>query len=393
VAPSARIPMLSGPPLAAKVQAGRRSRIARRRSSAWRPRLAPRATPGSVERCPRFHRLAGFSAIGPSTQSLHDPIGEPRPFAGNTRGLIPLGLPRRSGGTPCLSPNGEGYRSAVRLNRTPSGGWSRDQRRAAITALLSAAMIEIRTLASRPDSSKHPDGHLAEIRLIADVCHNLPGADQPQPAGEYDGLVWTWQTANDFQRSWLRKQFTRAGIDTTFLEQAPRLPRPATAPDTRPTWRRWQWPRDPGTFIAVDSNTLANLVRQAQAVDHHHPTYGPVRNAFIEWFLDHLHPPGRHILRPCRPGETLFRSDGPDDVRQYRALVTMRDGALIVDHPRLRVSDVATLPTNLHLLRRLQLAAVPPRGQERDAGLWARHHRTTHPDCRDWTAINTSDSG
>lgn len=252
-------------------------------------------------------------------------------------------------------------------------------------------MIDIRALASRPETSKHPDGHLAEISLIADVCHNLPGADQPRPAGEYDGLVWTWQTANEFQRTWLRKQFTRTGIDTTFLEQAPQLPRPATAPDTRPTWRRWQWPREPNVFIAVDSATLADLVHHAQTVDHHDPAYGRVRTAFIEWFLDHLHPDGQHILRPSRQGEILFRPDGPDDLRQYRALVTMRDGELIVDHPRLLASDVAALPANLHLLRRLQLAAVPPRGHERDAGLWARHHRDTHPECRDWTTINTID--
>jgi hypothetical protein len=193
------------------------------------------------------------------------------------------------------------------------------------------------------------------------------------------------------RRSEILKQFTRAGIDTTFLEQAPQLPRPATAPDTRPTWRRWQWPRDPDAFVSVGSTTYTNLVHRARAREHHDPVYGRVRTAFIEWFLNHLHPDGQHILRPSRPGETLFRPDGPDDLRQYRALVTMCDGALIVDHPRLLASDVSALPTKLHMLRRLQLAAVPPRGHERDAGLWARHHRATHPECRDWTTTSTSD--
>ncbi|GAB4106840.1 hypothetical protein GCM10028790_58590 [Micromonospora taraxaci] len=272
-------------------------------------------------------------------------------------------------------------------------GWSHDQRRAAIAVLLSAAMIEIRALASRPDSSKHPDGHLVEIRLIADVCHNLPGADRPRPTGEYDGLVYTWQSANDFQRSWLRKHFARAAIDTTFLEQAPRLPRPATAPDTRPSWKHWQLPRDPKTFLAVDSSTLANLVRQARAVDRHDPTYGPARTAAGEWFLNHLDPDGRHIIRPSRHGETLFQPDGPADLRQYRVLVTMSDGSLIVDHPRLRATDIAALPRNLHLLRRLQLAAVPPRRQELDPGLWAHRHRATHPDCCDLTVLTTSSDG
>jgi hypothetical protein len=267
--------------------------------------------------------------------------------------------------------------------------WSRGERRAAIDALLSAAMIEIRHLASRPEDSRHPDGHLVEIRLIADVCHRLAGADQPQPAGEYDALVWTWQVANDFQRSWLRTRLGRAGVDVGFLEQAPRLPRPATAPDTRPGWRRWQLPRDHAAFVAVDTATMATLVRHARALDDHDPTFGAVRIAFIDWVLDHLHPDGRHILRPRRPGETVFVPDGPGDLRQYRALLVMCDGALVVDHPRLQASQVADLPASLSLWRRLQLAATPSRRGERDAGLWAGHHRETHPDCPDWTAAGT----
>jgi len=262
--------------------------------------------------------------------------------------------------------------------------WSRHQRRAAIDLLLNLAMMEIRALAARPECSKHPNGHLAEIRLIADVCHNLPGGERPRPAGEYDPLIWTWQTANEFQQTWLRSRLQQADFDLTFLDQAPRLPRPATAPDTRPTWRRWQRPRDVGVFTAVDSPTFVGLVRQAQAVEQHHPTYGPVRAAFIDWFLEHLHPEARHILRPSRPDETHFRPDGPGDLHQYRALVTMCDDALIVDHPRLRTSQVAVLPTNLHLWHRLQLAAVPRRSQERDVGLWARDHRNAYPQCRDW---------
>lgn len=286
-------------------------------------------------------------------------------------------------------PKAHRYGFAARIRRRSGGQWSREERRAAIDALLFAAMLEIRHLAAQPDSSTHPDGHLTEIRLIADACHNLPGADRPQPVGEYDGLVWTWQRGNEFQRAWLRTRIAHAGIDVAFLERAPRLPRPATAPDIRPQWRRWQWPRNPGAFVAVDSPTYARLVRQAQEAGQHHPVYGQVRAAFIEWFLDHLHPDAQHILRQRRPDETQFRPDGPGDLRQYRALVTMCDGALIVDHPRLRAADVAALPPDLGLLRRLQLAAVPPRTQERDAGLWARDHRKANPNCRDWASANT----
>lgn len=60
----------------------------------------------------------------------------------------------------------------------------------------------------------------------------------------------------------------------------------------------------------------------------------------------------------------------------------MHDGAVIVDHPRLRTSDVEALPANLSTIHRLQLAAVPRRSHEQDVGLWMRAHREAHPHAR-----------
>lgn len=268
-----------------------------------------------------------------------------------------------------------------RGRRSPGRPWSRATRQQVIETLLRYAMVEIRALAYAPDMASHPDGHLVEIGLIADVCHNLPGAAEPQPVGEYDALVWTWQTANQLQKSWLRRRLNRIDVDLSFLELAPILPRPATAPDTRPHWGAWHWPRDPGAFVAADTTMLSELVRRARAAETTDPRFGPARGAFIESMLRHLHPEGRHILRRSRPDETRFVPDGPGDLRQYRAVLTMCDGAVIVDHPRLRTSDVDTLPTNLGLIRRLQLAAVPRRSRERDAGLWMNAHREANPDC------------
>jgi hypothetical protein len=268
-----------------------------------------------------------------------------------------------------------------RRGQPPGRPWSRTTRQQVIDTLLRDAMIEIRALAYTPDMASHPDGHLVEIGLISDVCHNLPGAAEPQPVGEYDALVWTWQTANQFQKSWLRSHLNRTGVDLSFLELAPKLPRPATAPDTRPHWRAWQWPRYPGAFVAADSATLSDLIRGARAAQTPDPQFGPAREAFIESMLRHLHPDSRHILRRSRPDETQFVPDGPGDLRQYRAVLTMCDNAVIVDHPRLRTSDVDILPANLSLIRRLQLAAVPRRTGERDAGLWMRAHREANPDC------------
>lgn len=268
-------------------------------------------------------------------------------------------------------------------NGRPARPWSRAERAYIIAGLLRMALIEIRFIADHPDLARHPDGHLAHIRALADVCHNLPGATEPRPAGEYDALVWTWQTANEFQQKWLQKQFDRLGVDPAFLIQAPRLPRPATAPDTGPGWGRWQLPQNPGAFKAVSTATLSTLVRDAR--EREHPTSKtPAREAFIGWVLDHLHPDGMHILRPSRADENRFVPDGPGDLRQYRALLTMCDGALIVDHPRLPASAVDALPANLSWLRRNLLASVPRRGHERDAGLWARDHRAANPECRHW---------
>jgi len=87
------------------------------------------------------------------------------------------------------------------------------------------------------------------------------------------------------------------------------------------------------------------MVRHARAAQKPDPRFGPARKAFIESMLRHLHPDGRHILRRSRPDETLFVPDGPGDLRQYRAVLTMCDGGVIVDHPRLRTSDVDLVPT------------------------------------------------
>ncbi len=84
----------------------------------------------------------------------------------------------------------------------PGAGQDRGREQSAriITELLRVAMIEIRFVASQPESSQHPDGHLAHIRMLADVRHRPPAATAPRPVGEYDALVWTWQVADDFQR-------------------------------------------------------------------------------------------------------------------------------------------------------------------------------------------------
>ncbi|MEV4757308.1 hypothetical protein AB0J86_19635 [Micromonospora sp. NPDC049559] len=253
--------------------------------------------------------------------------------------------------------------------------WGRREREYVRAYLLHEALIEIRYLAFRPESAKHPDGHLEQIRVIADVCHNLPTAGGLRP-DEFDPFVWMWQTANAYQREWLTRHLDKLGVDYSYLIESPQLPRPATPPATRPAFRPggWQLPRTPGGFKALDTVTLESLARELVVLE-------PSSSRYVERQLAHLQPDGRHILRARRKGETVHSSDGPEDFREYHALLTMVDGAVVVGRFQLRESSFAALPADLTRLRRFQLAAVPPRRGERDVYLWGRDHEATDAAC------------
>jgi hypothetical protein len=173
------------------------------------------------------------------------------------------------------------------------------------------------------------DSHLAEIHLIADVCHNLPAAASVHSADGYDPFVYMWQTATTDQKRWLSQQLKHLGADDSYLVESPPWPPPAVPPAQRPrlAGRGWRIPRDPDAFIAVDTAKLQELVREAYALE-------PPGRKSPDWTLAHLHPDGRHILRPSRHGEPLFFPPGPDDLRQYRGLLHMADGATVVGHLR-----------------------------------------------------------
>lgn len=253
--------------------------------------------------------------------------------------------------------------------------WRRRTREYVKARLLSAALIEVRTLAYLPGTANHPAGHLEQIRLIADACHNLPTAGGVRRDG-FDPFVYLWQTVNAYQREWLIRHLDEAGVDYRYLIESAPWPPPPTPPALQPTLRRrgWQLPRDPAAFKALDTPTLRSVEREAQALE-------ASTGKSLDWLLSHLHPDAQHILRRSRPGETQFRPNGPGDLVQYRAVVTMINGAVIVAHLRLRESSVAALPASLTRVRRYQLASLPPRRRERDAYLWDRDHRAADEYC------------
>lgn len=238
--------------------------------------------------------------------------------------------------------------------------------------------MEIRYLVRHPESTEGTDAAVARIAMIADACHNLPGADKVVPRSIYDldPFVYLWQSSTDAQREWLIRQFESLGADYRYLVEAAPWPPPARTPATGPRLRRggWRLPRSLNEFVGLDTATLQTLILEAAALE-------PPGRKRPDHLLAHLDPTGHHLMRASRPGEVSFLPPGPQDLRQYRGLVAMRDSAVVTAHPRLRASSFAALPPNLNPAQRLRLSASVPQSHERDVYLWTRDHRAAEPQC------------
>ena len=88
--------------------------------------------------------------------------------------------------------------------------------------LIHDALIQIRTMAySRKTvaAAEAAGGDYHErIRLIADVCENLPGYLRTgTAASSVQGLQSAWDNAGEKQRAWLRDRLAQHGIDIVGL--------------------------------------------------------------------------------------------------------------------------------------------------------------------------------
>ena len=118
------------------------------------------------------------------------------------------------------------------MERVPRS-WTRRERVLAESGVLSRDLIDIRTTAFRPEIAGDPAAALERIRMIADACHNLPGAARRRRRGSRrDPFVRTWQTASPEAREWLTEAFGAYGLDTAWLDAIP--PKPRQLPDGRP---------------------------------------------------------------------------------------------------------------------------------------------------------------
>lgn len=256
--------------------------------------------------------------------------------------------------------------------------WTRRERAHVANSLSRRALVEIRYLARHPESTEGIDAALARIAMIADPCHNLPGAGEVLPRSIYDldPFVYLWQSSTDAQRERLIRQVESLGSDYRYLVEAAPWPPPARAPAAGPRLRRggWRLPRSLNEFVALDTATLRTLILEAAALE-------PPGRKRPHHLLAHLDPTGHHLMRAGLPGEVSFLPPGPQDLRQYRGLVAMRDGTVVAAHPRLRASSFAALPPNLNSAQRLRLSASVPQSHERDVYLWTRDHRAAEPQC------------
>jgi hypothetical protein len=88
--------------------------------------------------------------------------------------------------------------------------------------LIHDALIQIRAMAYSRQTMAAPeatDGDYHErIRMIADVCENLPGYLRTgTAASSARGLQSAWDNADETQRAWLRDTLTQHGIDIAGL--------------------------------------------------------------------------------------------------------------------------------------------------------------------------------
>jgi hypothetical protein len=104
--------------------------------------------------------------------------------------------------------------------------WTAREREFAETGVLARGYIDIRVLTYKRESAGDPATALRRIQMIADACHNLPGAARRRHrGGGLDPFVSTWQMAKPDQREWLAEVFQSLRLDTAWLDNAP-LKRP-----------------------------------------------------------------------------------------------------------------------------------------------------------------------
>lgn len=252
--------------------------------------------------------------------------------------------------------------------------WTTRERRRAARYLMRHAFLEIRYLARGPEREEDSAAALERIGLLADACHNLPGAGRAPRRRDPDPFIGPWKSVTTGKHAWMASVLKSANLDTAWLDAAPLGP-PSVTPADRPRLARggFRFPRSLREYAALDTSALRALLVEAKELGW--PTTGEPDD-----LLRHAAADGTHLLRAIRPGEMLF---GPDreGLAEYRCLMEMDDGAVVVSRLWLRPASFAAQPRELSLARNLWLGASVKQWHERDAYLWRHDHLASAPAC------------
>jgi hypothetical protein len=202
----------------------------------------------------------------------------------------------------------------------------------AAVQLITSALLEIHYRAG-----KGPE-HLAMIRELADIVHNLPGLLRDGEHGKepygYHTFRWMWETASAGQRTWLITQFEALHYDYSYLGKPP-------SPAPRRPVRRSR------SAKSADAATLLELDPRA---------------AFV---IRHADPGAEYMLIPRGPDEPRFQPAEPG-ISEFDCLLRIHGGETILVHLRFETTQFEALPA-----RRQTLRWTAP---DRDGYLWRRDH-------------------
>jgi hypothetical protein len=249
------------------------------------------------------------------------------------------------------------------------------------------AMAHLRQDLAADDDQDEPSGDYHErIRLIADVCHNLPGyLRTSSPGTSVEGLQYAWDTATATQRRWLRDTLADHGrvITDLVVESAAPTPPPRPGVPRLPLSRqvailfgRWPvrtprgeqpLPRAARVLKALDTQEICALYEDAARLRLGLGKGGP-------WLAAHLDPSGTHYLVPDPADYYWPEPDGRIRWWQCRALLRMVDGQQVSSMVVVLPERFSALPDNVPRREQLRLVHLI-RATRYDSYLWGQDHK------------------
>jgi hypothetical protein len=209
------------------------------------------------ERCQPEQRRNNEERVGPvlmvvSGMASRSPPTSPRPHPGRPAELT--------------GPRGVTSSSSCGHNGTHARPWTRRERERVATGVMSRGFTDIRSIAHKPEIAGDSAAAFERIRMIADACHNLPGAARPRRRGNGpDPLAWAWQTASPDQREWLVQVLQSLGLDAVRLDTVPTRHSPDHPRRIREGNRIWSRKR-PDQIHLRSSNAYSSSL-SCQSVD------------------------------------------------------------------------------------------------------------------------------